>query len=191
MWINKLIPSYPRDIHRFASNHWSQARKLVFTALMGTLAAIFQSAGGLLPGIGYFISPFATVPILLAILISFQSGVFSYLLAIYLLVLIEPTELFIFPFTTGLLGFGLGWTLRTLNRRWGITFVNGFILLVGILIPLYVLRFPVFGPTLASPFNLTVLTLIFVFSLFYSWLWMELGLFLLRKIKMVLGLESS
>jgi hypothetical protein len=45
-----------------------------------------------------------------------------------------------------------------------------------------VLDFPVFGPTISS-FNLIALLLIFAFSLFYSWIWTALSLFILRKIK--------
>lgn len=41
----------------------SLANKLVITALMSALAAMFQAAGNLIPGIGLFISPFATLPI--------------------------------------------------------------------------------------------------------------------------------
>ncbi|MGQ0440795.1 hypothetical protein ACT4UT_30825 [Bacillus sp. B-TM1] len=39
--------------------------KLVITALMSALATMFQAAGNLIPGIGLFISPFATLPIFL------------------------------------------------------------------------------------------------------------------------------
>jgi hypothetical protein len=45
--------------------------RLVITALLGSFAAIFQSAGNLIPGIGLFISPFATLPIFLLFVILF------------------------------------------------------------------------------------------------------------------------
>jgi len=96
----------------------------MFTAMLAALTVVLQAAGGALPGIGYFFSPFASVPILLGTLISFRAGVSTYSLTIFLLLLIQPSELVIFPFTTGLLGLGLGWALRTLNRRLGILFVN-------------------------------------------------------------------
>jgi len=152
-------------------------------ALMAALSAILQSAGGFLPGIGYFFSAFATLPILLGTLISVRSGILTYLLTICLLLLIEPTELAIFPFTTGLLGLGLGWTLCALNQRLGMLITNGFLLFSGICIPLYGFGFPVLGPALSSSFNITILLLLLGFSLLYSWLWLVLSLFFLRKLK--------
>jgi hypothetical protein len=188
VYFNKYIPSHPKDIHQVLDS-WSLTKKLMFTALMAALATIFQSAGGLLPGIGYVFSPLATAPILLGAMISFRSGILIYVLTICLLLIIQPSELVIFPFTTGLLGLGLGWTFLALNRRLGIVFVNGLLLFIGICIPLYGFGFPVFGPTVSSSFNMTALMIIFGFSLFYSWVWLGIGLFLLRKIKRVIGLE--
>ena len=186
-YLTKSILSHPKDIHR-AINNWTSTKIMVFIALMAALTAVFQAAGGLLPGVGYFISPLATAPILLGMLISFPSGLSTYLLTICLLVLIEPTELFIFPFTTGLLGLGLGWSLRTFNRRLSIIPLNGLLLFTGICIPLYILGFPVFGPTFSSTFNVPILMIILGFSLLYSWLWLEFGLFLLRNIKGIMSL---
>ena len=188
MYFNKSIPSHPKDIHQIFES-WSLTKKLMFTALMAALAAILQSAGGLLPGIGYAFSPLATVPIMLGALISFRSSMLIYFLTICLLLIIQPSELVIFPFTTGLLGISLGWTFLALNRRLGILFVNGILLFIGICIPLYGFGFPVFGPTVSSSFNLTTLLIIFGFSLFYSWVWVGIGLVLLRKIRRILALE--
>jgi len=161
----------------------------MFTAMLAALTVVLQAAGGALPGIGYFFSPFASVPILLGTLISFRAGVSTYSLTIFLLLLIQPSELVIFPFTTGLLGLGLGWALRTLNRRLGILFVNALLLSIGICIPLYGLGFPIFGPTVSTSFNMTAWMIIFGFSLLYSWLWLVFSLFFLRKIKVILEVQ--
>ena len=186
MYFNKPISSHPLDIHR-TINHWSSTKKLVFAALMTALTVVFQSAGTLLPGIGYLISPLATAPILLCMLISFSTGISSYLLTIILLLLIEPSELVIFPFTTGLLGLGLGWTFRVVNRRFGIILMNGCLLFIGICIPFYAFGFPILGPGVPSVFSPIFLFVIFGFSFLYSWLWLAFGLFLLRKIKVILS----
>ncbi|CAM3171551.1 hypothetical protein FITA111629_07565 [Filibacter tadaridae] len=188
MYFTKAIPSHPHDIHLFF-NKWSPTKKMMFTALMAALATILQSAGGLLPSIGYFISPFATAPILLGALISFRSGVLAYVLTIFLLVVIQPTELIIFPFTTGLLGLVLGSTFRALNRRLGVLLATSLLLVIGICVPLYGLGFPVFGPTISSSFSMLSLLIIFGFSLLYSWFWLEFGLYFLRKIKAILGIK--
>ena len=142
-----------------------------------------QSAGGLLPGIGFAISPFSTMMVLLATMVSFHYGFLTYLLAIILLILIEPGELFIFPFTTGLLGLSIGWGLSKINKRIIIILVSGIILCVGICIPLYLLGFPVFGTVIASVPSIKMLLIILGFGSLYSWLWLELGLYFLRRIK--------
>ena len=185
MYFIRSISSSPKDIHRNFL-HWSPLKQLIFGALMASLAAILQAAGGLLPGIGMFLSPFTTLPILVSTLVSIRTGILTYILTILLLLLIEPSELFIFPFTTGLLGVGLGWTFRILHKRLEIILVNGLLLFTGICIPLYVLGFPVFGPAVASSFDGLILIIIIGFSFLYSWLWLELGLFFLRKIELIL-----
>ncbi|MCG7346255.1 hypothetical protein MHZ92_19285 [Sporosarcina sp. ACRSL] len=179
------LPSNPKYIHQ-RLNRWPQTKKFLFIALLAALAALLQSAGGLLPGIGFAVSPFATVPIMLVSLISVRYGVFTYVVTILLLFVIESSELLIFPFTTGLLGLGLGWSFYKLNRRPEVVLVNGLLLCIGICIPLYLLGFPVFGPTVSSSFNLVSLLLIFTFSLLYSWIFMELSLLILRKLKAII-----
>ena len=168
---------------------WSPLKQSLFGALMASLAAILQAAGGLLPGIGMFLSPFTTLPILVSTLVSIRTGILTYILTIFLLLIMEPSELFIFPFTTGLLGIGLGWTFRILHRRLEIILINGLLLFTGICIPLYVLGFPVFGPAASSSFDGLILVLIIGFSFLYSWLWLELGSFFLRKIEIILKSE--
>ncbi|WP_210469578.1 hypothetical protein [Sporosarcina sp. 6E9] len=185
MYFIRSISSSPNDIHQIFLR-WSPLRQTLFGALMASLAAILQAAGGLMPGIGMFLSPFTTLPILVSTLVSIRTGILTYILTILLLLLMEPSELFIFPFTTGLLGVGLGWTCRILHRRLEIILVNGLLLFTGICIPLYVLGFPVFGPAVTSSFNGLILVMIFGFSLLYCWLWLELGLFFLRKIEIIL-----
>ena len=181
----KSISASPKEIHQIFIR-WSPLKQLLFGALMASLAAILQADGGLLPGIGMFLSPFTTFPILLCTLISIRSGILTYTVTIFLLLFMEPSELFIFPFTTGLLGFGLGWTFQILYKRLDIILINGLLLFVGICIPLYILDFPVFGPAVASSFDGLILIIIFVFSLLYSWLWLELGSLFLRRILIIL-----
>lgn len=161
---------------------------MTFTALLAALATVLQSAGGFLPGIGYFFSPIASLPIFLAALISLRSGLLAYVLTIFLLLLIQPSELVIFPFTTGLLGLGLGWTFLAFHRRLAILIVNSSLLLIGICIPLYGLDFPVFGPAVSSSINIPILLALFGFSLLYSWFWVEFSLLFLRKIRVILKL---
>ena len=52
-------------------NRLSKTKQLVSGALFASLAALFQSAGGFLPGIGIFISPLSTSPILFVLYFRF------------------------------------------------------------------------------------------------------------------------
>ncbi|WP_394120291.1 hypothetical protein [Planococcus donghaensis] len=157
---------------------------LIISALLAALAAIFQSAGGLVPGIGYLISPFSTLPIVVASCISLASGFFAYVVAIGLLLMLQPGELFIFPFTIGLLGLAIGLSIKLLERRLPIVLLSGAVLFMGISFVAFVLQFPIFGSTPAT--GGAILLIMLVFSLIYSFLWVEISRFFLRRIFPVL-----
>lgn len=164
------------------TREWLTIRQFVLTALFGAIAALFQSAGGFLPGIGYLISPLATAPIVVAFLVSYRSGVMAYCLTILLLFLIQPSEIFAFPFTTGILGMGLGIGFRLFRRRINIILTGAAFLISGIVVLLYVLKFPVFGPAVSSSFHFSVCTIVTGFSLLYSWVWMEISCQCLKRL---------
>lgn len=181
MYFFNRITSIANELHE-ATQSWSAAKKLVLSAILAALAAVLQSAGSLVPVVGLLISPFATLPIMISAIISLSYGFFAYLIGTFLLILLEPSELFVFPFTTALLGLSLGWTLRTFQHRLFLFVANGFVLFLGICIPLYVVGFPIFGPMTSSEFKLSVLLAIFSFSVLYSWLWVELGQLIIKRI---------
>lgn len=160
-------------------------RKMITVAFLAALSAIFQSMGGLLPGIGYLISPLATAPIMLSTVLSVGSGLTAYALAMLLLLFIQPSELIVFPFTTGLLGLGIGGSLLYLKVRLSTVIAGAFSLWAGILLLLYVFRFPVLGPAVSS-FKLSTIAMIYVFSLFYSWLWVEISRYIIQKTSKVI-----
>ena len=84
MWFLKSIS----DDVRFAQLEFrknTKAKRLVLGSLLACMAAVLQVAGGFLPGIGYFISVFATLPILIGAMFSLRMGVMSYFLTILLL----------------------------------------------------------------------------------------------------------
>jgi hypothetical protein len=153
--------------------------KLVASALMGLIAAILQAAGGVVPGIGMIISPFSTAPIIISVLISPSFGILSYLLTIFLLLLIQPSELIIFPFTTGAIAIGIGLGLILFNKGWKVITFSSLFLSIGICFLLYIIQFPVLGPYLLE-FRVLNIIVIYSFSLIYCWLWIELVLRLLR-----------
>jgi|SRR5699024_3395554 len=176
------------DVQKFHREviKWSATKQMMTVALLASVAALLQSAGGYIPIIGFFISPFTTLPIIIATLITFRHGLFAYGLTIVLLLILEPAELFIFPFTTGLLGLGVGCGLIIFMKRLYITVVNGVLLSIGIFIPLYLLDFPVFGPMTSSAISVKVMLSIFLFSILYSGLWVQISLFFIRRLDKVI-----
>ncbi|WP_433772194.1 hypothetical protein [Bacillus wiedmannii] len=160
----------------------SPASSLVITALLGAFATIFQSAGNLIPGIGLFISPFATIPIFLAICYSIREGVLSYILTILLLFVIQPGELIVFPFTTGLLGIALGVSFLQFKKRIWVVSFSAICLLIGIMIVLDIFRFPVLGPTVHTTIEIKVIVMIFTLSFLYCWIFAELCRLILNRV---------
>ena len=158
----------------------SRTHMLIISALLAALAAVFQSAGGFVPGIGYLISPFSTLPIVVAACISMTSGFFTYVAAIGLLFMLQPGELFIFPFTTGLLGLAIGLSIKIVKRRLPVVLLSGTVLFLGISFVAFVLQFPLFGPR--SALGPAILSIVLIFSLFYSYFWVEISRLFLQRI---------
>nr|WP_087974857.1 hypothetical protein [Oceanobacillus rekensis] len=167
-------------------SNYKKVRKLLIVSIFACIAAILQTAGGLLPGIGYFISPLATAPILLCSMFSIRFGVMSYFLTIMLLFILQPTELIIFPFTTGLLGLGLGAAFSIFRMRISMIASGAIALMLGVMILLYIFHFPVLGPVASDSFSLLTTGGIALFAFLYSWLWVEVALIIFKRIKIMI-----
>lgn len=160
--------------------------KLILVSIFTCIAAILQAAGGLLPGIGYFLSPLATAPILLCSMFSIPFGVMSYSLTIMLLLILQPSELIIFPFTTGLLGLGIGVSFSFFRMRISIIAAGAILLMLGIMGLLFIFHFPVLGPAVSDSFSFLSAGGIFLFVFLYSWLWVEIALIIIKRLKMMI-----
>ncbi|TMV48589.1 hypothetical protein FE783_16130 [Paenibacillus mesophilus] len=185
LWLQYWGQPLPVDVSsmRAKPDAGHQTKQLVTVALLGALSALLQSAGGLLPGPGYLISPFATAPIVLATAMSIRSGLSSFMLALVLLLIIQPSELIVFPFTTGLLGLAIGYgILRFGNRVKVITFA-ALVLAAGIVLLIYGFRFPILGPSGVMDFRISTFVYVVLFSWIYSAIWLEVSLRLLSRIK--------
>lgn len=153
--------------------------KLVAAALLSATAVILQSAGAL-GGPGFAVSALVTLPISIAAVFAVHSGILAYLTTLCLLVIVQPTEVLIFPFTTGLLGLGIGFSFRIFNKRAAIIPVAALTLTVGISILLYCIQFPVMGPIISTRFHFLSIACMYIFSFLYSWLWVEICRITLR-----------
>ncbi|MGE8206789.1 hypothetical protein ACQKP0_19955 [Heyndrickxia sp. NPDC080065] len=185
MYFLNSIPDVVHSIQK-AFHKMSNTKRLVIGAIFASLSAIFSAAGGFLPGIGYLISPLATAPILFCSMLSAPIGFFSFLVTNLLLLILQPSELMIFPFTTGLLGFGTGIAFHFFKKRLSIILSGGIVLTAGIFILLYLLKFPILGPAVSKTFSSTTAGLILLFSFFYSWIWVEVGLVLVKRLKTII-----
>ncbi len=170
----------PRDLV-FTIDLYSKTTRLVMGALLGAAAVIFQSAG-IFIGLGYLLSMMTTGPIVLATLIATRIGLMTYFVTIILLAVIQPSELVVFPFTTGLLGLSLGFGLKYLRKTKYILPFSACCLTAGIYILLYVIGFPILGPSVTSQFNLMVIFGTFTFSILYSWIWMRVSVLVFNMI---------
>ena len=167
-------------------NKHNKTMKLILCSIFACIAAILQAAGGFLPGVGYFLSPLATGPILFISMLTIPYGVMSYLLTIMLLFILQPTELIVFPFTTGLLGLGIGASFYFFKKRLSIITTGSILLMAGIFGLLYIFRFPVLGPAISNSFSLLTTGSILLFSFLYSWLWVEIALIIFKRLKVII-----
>ncbi|WP_088072686.1 hypothetical protein [Gottfriedia luciferensis] len=176
------------DIRLFQKrfNQHKNTMKYILMSMFACIAVILQSAGGYLPGIGFFISPIATAPILFCTMFSIRFGLKSYFLTIMLLFILQPTELIVFPFTTGLLGLGIGSSFFFFRKRLSMIASGAILLIVGIMCLLFVFHFPVLGPIGAHSFSILTTGCILLFTFFYSWLWVEIALVIFKRLKKIL-----
>jgi hypothetical protein len=163
---------------------YSKTMRLVVGALLGSIAVIFQSAG-IFTGIGYILSMMSTGPLVLASLLSLRIGVMTYFVTIFLLAMLQPSELLVFLFTTGLLGLSLGIGLKYLKRSILIIPFAALCLTLGISILLYGFKFSILGPSVTSHFSSWVILGTFAFSLLYSWIWKKLSISVFKVLNKV------
>lgn len=176
---------------QYAFKNWPKAKKIVFVSLLSCIGAILQSAGGYLPGVGYAISPLATAPVILCTLFSIPFGLYSYTLIALLLFILQPSELIIFPFTTGLLGLFIGISLQLFRKKWSHVLSGATGLVIGICIVLYGLQFPVLGPAIPHTVSLPIVGMIISFSIFYSWIWVVIVYRLIHRITRIIFSSPS
>lgn len=169
---------------------YSKTTLLTVGALLGSIAVIFQSAG-IFTGMGYILSMMSTGPLVLACLLSLRIGVMTYVVSIFLLAILQPSELLVFVFTTGLLGLSLGIGLKYFKRSIVIIPFAALCLTLGISILLYGLKFSILGPSVTSHFNGVVILVTFAFSLLYSWLWKEISISAFKVLNKVFSRRVS
>ncbi len=137
------------------------------------LAVIFQSAPVFLPLLGMALSPFATLPIVLAAIRNASLGLTVYVGSSLILSLISLEESMIFVFTTGILGLVIG---ILLYRKGFIvtTIISGGILSLGITILTFIIGFFQLDDLVYSVSVFATILIFTVFSLSYAFVWVKL-----------------
>ncbi len=184
MYFTKIITQDSRSIHE-SLKMLTKTNRLVLVSIISGLAAVFQAAAGFFPGVGYIISPLATAPIIFCTILSIRLGLMSYLLSVLMLLIIQPSELIVFPFTTGLLGLGVGYAFLKYKKRLGIIMSGCAALSLGIIIVLYAFNFPLLGPAASTSFNPFAVGGIFLFAIIYSWIWVEVSVICFKRLKII------
>jgi hypothetical protein len=101
-----------------------------------------------------------------------------------LLFILQPTELIVFPFTTGLLGLGIGASFSFLRKRLSVIAAGAILLMSGIMSLLFIFHFPVLGP--AVPVSFSILITGFLLAFIYSWFWVEVALIIYKRLKTII-----
>ncbi|PMC40738.1 hypothetical protein CJ195_03240 [Bacillus sp. UMB0899] len=154
---------------------YSYTMKLMIGAIMASLAAILQSAG-LFVGFGYVLSMLATLPIILTTMISIRIGMMAYISTILLVSIIQPSEIIIFTFTTGLLGLCIGIGLRRFKHVLYVMVFAALSLTMGIISVMTIFHFPILGPSVSTALDSKIVGAVFVFALLYSWIWIKVSI---------------
>lgn len=102
------------------------------------------------------------------------------------LLILQPSELLVFPFTTGLLGLGIGSAFSFFRIRLSIIATGTIFLFLGIMILQYIFQFPVLGPAFKDSFSLLTIGGILLVAFLYSWLWVEMAIIIFKKLKIIL-----
>jgi hypothetical protein len=179
----KPIPNYVATVRCFLVQRPSDTRKLIFTSIFGAVAAILIAMGGFIPGMGGLIGMAGSFPIILATMISLRHGLMAYVLTFLLLLVLQPAEMLLFPFTTGLLGLALGFSFCVLKRVFHLYLVGMATLSGGISILLFGFQFPILGAAFSSTFPYQNALFIAGFSFFYSGVIVEASLIGFKKLK--------
>ncbi|MDL4843241.1 hypothetical protein [Aquibacillus rhizosphaerae] len=180
---------FKNEVHivkRMKRKDESNAERVVYGAMLGVIAAILQTSG-MFGGIGLLISALSSLPIVLAALRSLQTSFLTYLVTFALLSMIQPGEAYLYLFTTGLLGLSMGFTFRTFKKGWMIVIFSAVALMLVILFLLFVIQFPVLGPSVGEELDLRMVIYIFLFTLMYSFIWMKGIIFIVNKYAAIAG----
>lgn len=164
------------------------ANIICFGGILTAITVILQLSPVFLPVIGMALSPFSSMPVLLAAFLNIPMGLVVLVSAVFLTFVVSPQEAVILMLTTGLLGFAVG---ALLNRK-GVmctAVISAITLFTGILILTYVVGIPAFGD-FSKSFSLIIIFFSLVFSFVYTCIWIFFAKRFIGRLKKVKLLQS-
>lgn len=138
--------------------------------MLTALTVLFQAAPVFLPAIGLVLSPFSTLPIVIAAASNILLGVSVLFSSAIILTLVSVQEALILLFTTGLLGIVMGALITRKCLLFSI-FFSGLSLFLGLIFLTYIVGVPAFVELANSLSTLITLFAFFIFSLVYASIW--------------------
>ena len=148
----------------------SIGRSIAIGGLLTTIAVLFQSAPLFFPMLGMAFSPFSTLPIAMAAVMSVSLGFKVFFSTIFILTIFSVEEALIFCFTTGLLGVVMG----TILYRKGIIasiLLSSIALSLGMICLTYIVQLAAFVEFISSFSGYLIFLIFFGFSIVYTSIW--------------------
>lgn len=146
------------------------AKAICLGGILTSITVLFQAAPVFLPAVGMALSPFSTLPILLAAVLEIPLGVLTLFSSALLLLAISPQEAVILLLTTGPLGIAIGSLLLRKGGKLTVLLSAG-ILFLGMLLMMYAVGIPTFGDFTESFSNIACILVYLVFSIVYVCFW--------------------
>lgn len=142
-------------------------KSMTIGALFSIISTLFQTAPIYLPVIGLILSPFSTLPIIIAGISSFYLALSVYFCSAFLILIISLEEALIFIFATGLIGIAIS---IFINKKNPILFLltSTIFLTSGILLLTYIFQIAGFIELAKSTKFLIYVIIVLAFSLLYS-----------------------
>ena len=148
----------------------NRTKIIVIGAMMASLAAIFQSFPVLLSEAAVLLTMLSAIPIYIASRINPTSGVLSYLVAAFLILLISTHEAFFSYVPNGVVGLTLGICSHERQKKPATLIISSATLSLSLSIMNYGLGIPIFGADIPGAFPVQFIILIlfsFAYNLFF------------------------
>ncbi len=157
---------------------------ITFGAILAAIAALFQLLPNFLSELFVFMTIFSTLPIYIISRINPKTGVLSYIVADFMVMLFSVHEGILFLFTNGIIGLSLGICSYYIKRNIIIWMICSIILTAALCIINYWIGIPVFGGDLPGKIVIQLASLL-GFSFAYNIIFFYISGFIYNRLRML------